>query len=182
MFEGEDIDNLDEELPEGESNNRTFVIIAAVLGGCILLSAVLGGVLFLRARNATAQQNQAAQETQVAQGVQINQALTQTFDANLALTPLTTATATITNTPVIQVAGTESAALNTPDPLTATVAAALTQAAVAQLTVTGLPTTTALPVSGFADEAGLPGLVMVTFALVLVIFLARRLRVSPSAR
>ena len=179
MFQGEDIDNLDEELPEGESSNRTFTIIAAVMGGCILLSAVLGGVLFVRNRNQVAQQNATAEAARVAQGVQIDQGLTQkAVDDALSQVPL--ATTTITNTPVIQVATTEPAQLA--DPLTVTVAAALTQAANAQLTVTGLPTTTALPTSGFADEAGLPGLVMVTFALVLVILLARRLRTSPAAR
>jgi hypothetical protein len=66
----------------------------------------------------------------------------------------------------------------TPDPATATVAAALTQAAQAQLTV--VATSTALPGTGFADEYGAPGLVVMAVALVAVIFLARRLRVVPA--
>jgi hypothetical protein len=68
------------------------------------------------------------------------------------------------------------------DPQTATVAAALTQAAQAQLTVTGMPTSTRLPNTGFIDDVGAPGLVVMAIALVAVILLARRLRSSPNAR
>jgi predicted ABC-type sugar transport system permease subunit len=67
-------------------------------------------------------------------------------------------------------AGTQAAA-------TATVGAAYTQAAAAQLTV--LPTTTALAAGGIADEYGLPGLVVMALAFVIVILFARRLRTSP---
>jgi hypothetical protein len=35
-----------------------------------------------------------------------------------------------------------------------------------------------LPTSGFADEVGLPGMVIVAFVLVLIIFLSRRLRTT----
>lgn len=69
-------------------------------------------------------------------------------------------------------------AAGTPAAATATVGAALTQAAVAQLTV--VVTTTALPTTGFADEFGLPGLVVMALAFVIVILLARRLRVAPT--
>jgi len=61
---------------------------------------------------------------------------------------------------------------------TATIGAAYTQAAAAQLTV--VPTTTALPTTGFADEVGLPGLVVMALAFVIVILLARRLRTAPA--
>jgi hypothetical protein len=70
------------------------------------------------------------------------------------------------------------AATKTPDPSTATVAAALTQAAVAQLTI--VPTSTALPGTGIADEYGLPGLVVMAMAFMIVILLARRLRTVPT--
>jgi hypothetical protein len=66
------------------------------------------------------------------------------------------------------------------DPQTATVAAANTQAAQAQLTITALPTSTLLPDTGFFDDAGAPGLFIMAIALVVVILLARRLRVSPA--
>jgi hypothetical protein len=59
-------------------------------------------------------------------------------------------------------------------PRTATVAALLTQAA--QQTATVLPTATALPGTGFADEVGAPSLLALAALLILVIFLVRRLR------
>jgi hypothetical protein len=62
-------------------------------------------------------------------------------------------------------------------PLTATIAAALTQAAAAQLTI--VPTTTALPNTGFLDDYGFPGMFIMAVAFVIVILLARRLRVAP---
>jgi len=63
---------------------------------------------------------------------------------------------------------------------TATVAAFLTQAASGgqSLTLTPQTTSTKLPDTGFADEVGLPGLVGLAFALVAVIFIARRIRFS----
>ena len=39
-------------------------------------------------------------------------------------------------------------------------------------------TSTALPTTGFADEVGLPALVGAAIALIIIIFLARRLRFS----
>jgi hypothetical protein len=85
-----------------------------------------------------------------------------------------------TQTPVIaQATATVIPATNTPDPATATVGAALTQAAQAQLT--HVPTSTALPGTGIADQYGAPGLVILGMALIAVVFLARRLR-TGSAR
>jgi len=64
--------------------------------------------------------------------------------------------------------------------LTATMGALYTQAAISQLTPTStLIAELALPKGGFADEFGIPGLVMMAAVLVVVIFLARRLRTSP---
>jgi hypothetical protein len=37
-----------------------------------------------------------------------------------------------------------------------------------------------LPKGGFADEFGIPGLILMALALVVVIFLARRLRKAPA--
>ena len=76
----------------------------------------------------------------------------------------------------------------TPDPRTATVQALLTQAALAQtqaaqqlLTQTSTPTATGLPDTGIADDLGnISPQVMLGMAglLILVIFIARRLRAS----
>lgn len=58
------------------------------------------------------------------------------------------------------------------DPRTQTVEALLTQSALTP----GVPTTTALPDTGFFEDAGVPGILLVALALVVVIFIARRLR------
>jgi hypothetical protein len=58
------------------------------------------------------------------------------------------------------------------------VGAALTQIVVSTQTV--IVTSTALPNTGFADDIGAPGLLLLAIALVVVIFLVRRLRVTPT--
>ena len=46
MYEGDDLNFDDEETPPEESNNRTFLIAAGILGGIVLLSiACLAGYL-----------------------------------------------------------------------------------------------------------------------------------------
>jgi type II secretory pathway pseudopilin PulG len=177
-------------LPEESNNNRTFMIAVGILGGIILVSiACLGGVyLFSRQSRTTAQQAQAAlavTQTAAVAMETVNAALTATFDA--AILPTTTATLPPTSTPPVAPASPTSTP-NPADPAgiaastfaaaTATVGAAYTQAAVAaQYTVA--PTTTALAGTGFADEYGLPGLVVMTLAFVIVILFARRLRSAP---
>ena len=177
-------------LPEEENNNRTFLIAVGILSGIILISlACLTGVWFYSNQsNKTAQIAEAARaQTATADAVQstVGQALTATFAA--AILPTTTATLPPTSTPPVAPAS----ATSTPDPAdpagsaagtfaaaTATVGAAYTQAAIAaQYTVA--PTTTALAGTGFADEYGLPGLVVMTLAFVIVILFARRLRTAP---
>jgi hypothetical protein len=53
----------------------------------------------------------------------------------------------------------------------------LTQAAIAQLTI--VPTTTALPKTGFVEDFGIPGMVVMALAFIIVILMARRLRAAP---
>ncbi len=189
-FDDNNFDDLGEaQLPEESNNNRTFMVAIGILGGIILISvACLGGFLLLNSRGRSAAQG--VQATANANGtasaiVIINQALTATFQASIL--PTDTPTSPPTSTPPVGVAS----PTNTPDPAnpaalapgtsaaaTATVGAALTQAAVAQLTI--VVTTTALPNTGFADDLGLPGLVVMALAFVIVILLARRLRVAPT--
>jgi len=132
----------------------------------------------------------------------VAEAVSQT-SAVLSQTPAATFTPVPpTNTPVVVIADT---ATPTPGPHTATVSALLTQAAQMQLTQTpgaeggeaeGTATPTsltgmgsggssgsvkgqsqaALPKAGFADAVGLPGLLGMSFALIGLIVLARRLR------
>ncbi len=184
-FEEPNFDNFDEApLPEESSNNRTFLIAVGILGGIILISiACLVGVYLFGSQTRSAQQAQAATDatqTALAASSFINDALTATFEASI----LPTATLEPSATSVVNVA----TATETPDPnaasggtpaaATATVGAALTQAAIAQLTI--VPTSTALPKTGFMDDYGVPGLTVMALAFIIVILLARRLRVSPT--
>jgi hypothetical protein len=180
MYEGDDLNYEDEETPPEESSNRTFLIAAGILGGIVLLSLCVVAGYWLVIRPQTAQQTN-GQSAEATQNAQINEALTATGVAfDLSQTPQATATLVPTNTLVVaQPTATNTLEFTlTPDPATATVAAGLTQ--VAASTATVILTSTALPTSGFADEFGLPGLVVAAMALVAVIFLARRLRASPT--
>jgi len=171
----------DDDAPEEESNNRTFYIIGGILAGVMLISVACFAVIALLRQNNTASPDPASlTATAQAQSNVINDALTATFQASIL--PTTTATPAPTNTSVVAVESltptVDPALVAAADaPLTATIAAALTQAAAAQLTV--VPTTTALPNTGFMDDYGLPGMFVMTIAFVIVILLARRLRVAP---
>jgi hypothetical protein len=182
MYEGDDLNYEEEETPPEESSNRTFLIAAGILGGIVLLSlaCVVGYWLVIRPQQNAAQQAN-EQNAQATQNAQINEALTATGVAfDLSQTPQASPTLVPTNTLVVaQPTATNTLQFTlTPDPATATVAAGLTR--VAASTATIVLTSTALPRSGFADEFGLPGLVIAAMVLVAVIFLARRLRASPN--
>ena len=173
-----------DDTPPEEGNNRTFLIVAGILGGIILITAAcLGGVLLLNRSNNAAPDPAVLTATAQAQNNVINDALTATFQASIL--PTTTLTPAPTNTSVVALESAtptvDPALLAAADaPLTATIAAALTQAAAAQLTI--VPTTTALPNTGFLDDYGFPGMLVMAIAFVIVILLARRLRVSSVAR
>jgi hypothetical protein len=168
---------FDDANPPEESNNRTFQIVAIVLGGLVLLGllCVVGYVIM---NMGSARQNEAkavAQGTQQAATIQAG--LTQTAAAQgLTQTAAVTNTVPPTNTPVIAEATLSPTV--TANPATATVGAAFTQIAVSTQTI--IPTSTALPNTGFIDDIGAPGLMLTAIALVAVIFLVRRLRAAPS--
>ena len=169
--------DFDEPNPPEESSNRTFLLAAGVLGGLVFLGLLcIAGYLFFR--NNSGQQTEATAIAQVTQQQATVQAgVTQTIIAqNQTQTAAVTNTVPPTNTPVIAEA--TATFSPTPAPATATVAAAFTQ--LANSTQTIIPTSTALPNTGFVDEFGAPGLMLVAVALVAVIFLVRRLRSSPS--
>ncbi|MEN9564025.1 MAG: hypothetical protein RIR73_2269 [Chloroflexota bacterium] len=186
----------DGQLPEETNNNRTFLIAAGILGGIILIAVACLGGIFLLNRNNTAQAEAlsvAATQTAEAAFSGIGPALTATAEAAIqptaTLAPTETAVvnvATVTATldpnatpeSAIAAAGEGTPAAGTPAAATATVGAALTQAAIAQLTI--VPTTTALPNTGFMDEVGIPGLILMSLAFIIVILMARRLRFNPS--
>lgn len=177
-----DMDESDEEIgqqpQDGDEggNNRTFIIIAAVLGGitlvALLCTAIYAFVYLPRTRadreNAAA--TVSAQETMLA------------FEATQAAMP-PTATPTkqvveaekATPTPVLAEEEAANTATPTIDSVQATQDALDTVVAAAQ---TQNPTATKLPASGFADDVGAPGLLAMAVVLIVVIFLVRRLRTS----
>ena len=169
--------DFDEPNPPEESSNRTFLLVAGILGGLVLLGLLcIVGYFFFR--NSSNQQNEATAIAQVTQQQATVQAgVTQTSIAQrLTQTAAVTNTVPPTNTPVIAEA--TATASPTPAPATVTVAAAFTQ--LANSTQTIIPTSTALPNTGFVDDLGASGLILIAMALVAVIFLVRRLRSSPS--
>ena len=175
-FNSEDFEYEDASPPE-ESSNRTFLFAAGGLGLLVLIALLCLGAYVLFSLNS----GQSATETAVAQATQqaatIQAGLTQTAVAQ-ALTATSGATSTLppTNTPVVAQASVTISA--TANPATATVGAAFTQIAVSTQTI--IPTSTALPNTGFADEVGIPGLLITALAFVVLIFLVRRLRAAPA--
>jgi hypothetical protein len=176
---------LGEEKPPESNGNRTFLIIAGILGGIMVLAllSILGVALLRNIPNQRAAQSlnatKAAQDTAIA--VAANQtASVPTVTATRQPTFTPTNTRVPTNTPVIVLAPTKSPTL---DIAVATRNALLTQAAIQTSTIKASvtppkPTTTALPRTGIADEMGTPGLIVAAFILVAIIFIMRRLRTA----
>jgi len=190
----DDLEQPSEEapLPE-ESSNRTFLIIAAALGGIALIAlvciAIYALVLWPRARN----EQEARRATLEAQNTEVAVIIARTstsaaeteiaaaFTATPTRTTLPpTASATPSPTPVVAVditspqAPTLSSEMATATALHSTLQANATLYA-ATLTAKPLQPT-AIPTTGFADEVGLPAMLGLAVLLVVVIFLARRLR------
>jgi hypothetical protein len=170
------------ETPPQETGNRTFVAVAVGLGAIMLLTLaciIIYGMVYLPSANKS-KQTQAAQA--FAQQTAISISSEQTM---VALIPTATDTATFvptkapataTATLVVVKPVTVSPTLPQQDPATQTVAALYTKAALTQTALASAPT--ALPTSGFADQVGLPGLLLLGGVLIVVIFLARRLRTA----
>jgi hypothetical protein len=172
-------------LPE-ESTNRPFVIAAAALGGIMLLSIICLGLYALvlaprqRAARATEAANIILQNTQVVIGMtETAGALEPSFTPPPTRSPLPSNTPTATRVVVLP-----SATATTPpvtvDPRTQTAIALATRNAAQQVTPTRTRTATALPTTGLGDEVGFPNLVLLGGGLVVVVFLARRLRTRAS--
>lgn len=196
----EDFDNDLPEVPppaEGAAPaNRAFLLAIGVIGGLFLIGLIALALFWFLGRGPG---GRAAESERVAA---TNQALAQiatgTADAIIqAATEKAAPTRTLlpaTNTPVVVVATNTPRATATVAPpadavaRTATVAAFLTQSAsigtgtpgtgAASPVAGGVATSTALPTTGFADEVGLPGLFGVGALLLVVLFVARRLRLS----
>lgn len=187
----EETASTNQEPPKNDDGgNRNFKIAVGIIAGIFVIS-LIGLALYiflgqpsqtqaLRATAAVINANNTATAISATQSAGLNiQRLTQTAGA-----PTNTAIPA-TNTPVVAVASATpdltatsiAAGLSDPAARTATVAAFQTQVA-ASTQITG--TVTALPQTGFAEDVGLPGLLGAAAILLLVIFLARRLRLSHS--
>ncbi len=173
--------------------NRPFYIALGVIGGVFLLAVIAMAVY---AAVVLPQRNQAFVDAAAelnAQNTATSMAATQ-VEAMLQLAPTDTDTPVPpTETPVPS-ATSVIAPTATPIPTetsvpvigadmlarTATVSALLTQAAGGLLAAGAAITPTALPKTGFADEAGVPSLLGAAILLVAVILLVRRLRLVNS--
>jgi hypothetical protein len=190
-----DQDGDDDQTPEEgeEGNNRVFIMLLIGIGAFVLVAilcvvgyfALSRGGLGANTGATSSAATQFAEQTLVAQ-------------ATPTLQPTETPTETATTTPVVIFDETPLNPLEpTIDPATATSQAMQTQAvilpitatarAIANATGTRLAATTPgnrtatpqIPKTGFADEVGLPSLIVITIVLLGVIFLARRLRMAP---
>jgi heme/copper-type cytochrome/quinol oxidase subunit 2 len=166
-----------------EKSNRTFMIAVGILGGLVFITIICVLVYAFVIGPRLSANNASAQATAEAHNAQIADAMTATMMASLWTptelpTSLPEATQTPSPTPVVNIPTDTPTSIY--DPLTATMAALYTQAAIAQLTPTStLTAPETLPQGGFADKYGLPGLILMAAVLVVIIFLARRLRVAP---
>lgn len=175
-FDDDNVTFDDDAPPPEESNNRTFLLIAGILGALVFLGLLcIVGYIFLN-RGATNQNELTVVAQTTQQQATIQAGLTQTAAAGALTQAAVTNTVPPTNTPVVAQA--TATLTETANPATATVGAAFTQIAVSTQTI--IPTSTALPNTGFADDVGASGLMIIAMALVAVIFLVRRLRSSPS--
>jgi hypothetical protein len=182
------------ETPEGpESSNRTFLIVGGILAAIVLLTLVCFAILLARsgklfAPSASAKSTQTA--IAVANAAQAQQGTATALAALFTATPLPSPLPSVTSTVIVLASPTAPSPTpvvaqpsNTPviadAALTATMGA-LQTAVAGNLTQTATQLSTVMPKTGFADEVGLPGLVILAVVLVAVIFLARRLRSSPA--
>lgn len=170
----------DEESSEDGDNNRTFWLVAGILGAILILALVCMVVYTMvilpsrgenQAATAAAINTQNASVEMTAKAEAESRAWTSTPTLTSTSAPVTP---TASNTPVVQPTDTPTGPTVTIDPRTATVSALLTQQAGSDVT----PSPTGLPDSGFADNVGIPGMLALAAALVVVIFLARRLRTT----
>jgi hypothetical protein len=182
--------------PPEEAQNRTFIILAIALGGVFLIGLLCIGVYIIFIGPRQQQARLAAAAAVMTQNAQI--ALDATASAMPTSTPPDTPTepptATASPTEVIIVPTTPPPPTSTPTPIqvvqvtdtpsptgptpTGPTPTRTPTPLVGVLTPTRTPTPTRLPDTGFADEVGIPGLILLGFALVAVVIVARRLRLS----
>ena len=188
---------------EDESPNRAFITAVAGIGGLLILSLICLGLytLVIAPRQREARERR---PTEIAlTNTEIARLLTETAIAGQSPVPgdgtvVATSTTTPTPTEVVVVSTSTPTITHTPeptaDPQTATAQAQATaDAAAQQATATSTSTATATAViaptatptatptelpgtGGFAEDIGVPGMLLLAAVLVAVIIVARRLR------
>jgi hypothetical protein len=191
-FDNLDTDDVSSDIEEEggtpeEASNRTFLIVAGVFGAIVVLSLICL-VLFVVFKVLPDRSNKSKEATQSAQrNIDIMKGVTQTAIARLwtatptqTYTPVpVTPTTKVTDTPVIKPSSTPTS------PNAATMEylykmATETKAALGKASPTVTPKSTSLGDTGFADQVGAPALLGLAAVLIVVIFLARRLRTANS--
>jgi hypothetical protein len=143
--------------PEEGRPNRTFLIVAGVLGGLVVVSLVLLALYtFFLAPND--EDGQSATQTALALTT-IAQVQEQPLTPRPTLTTIPTSPPTLTST--------VGPPTDTPAPVP---------------TRTQLPTSTpsGLPATGFAEDFGIPGLFVVGLSLLVIVYITRRVRFGIS--
>jgi len=191
-FDNLDTDDVSSDIEEEggtpeEASNRTFLIVAGVFGAIVVLSLICL-VLFVVFKVLPDRNNKSEEATQSAQrNMDIIKGVTQTALASKwtatptqTYTPVpVTPTTKATDTPVIKPSSTPTS------PNAATLEylynmATQTKAALGIASPTVTPLSTSLGDTGFADQVGAPALLGLAAVLIVVIFLARRLRTANS--
>jgi hypothetical protein len=163
--------DIQDDLPE-EKPNRGFITAVGLIGGLLVVGLACLAVYFLViAPRQRADQDRAATEAAMQQTLPVLATETGTIPPQ-QVQP--TATATSTATPLPSTA--TPASTDTPLPLTATAAALATQLAAQAQT----PSPTALPATGFAEDVGIPVLLIAAAILIAVIFAVRQLRLRAA--
>jgi len=189
----DDLDFVDDEGEiQEESSNRMFLIAAGILGAIALFSLVCiaaFAIYYIPTRN-TKQTAQA--ETLAAQNATVEAIINQTSTAAALVDEAaytSTCTATLlqdsptpspTSTPVVVEPPETEVPTIAAEMLTATAlhATLTANAELFSLTLTARATATTIPDTGFADDVGLPVLLGLGVLLILIFFLARRLRTT----
>ncbi|HTX93229.1 MAG TPA: hypothetical protein VMC09_18585 [Anaerolineales bacterium] len=184
--------------PPEESNNRTFLIVGGIFAGLIFLTLVCFGLYFFVFRPGALASKNSAQATIEASNAQVIQQMTSTAEA-AQWTP--TLPPTDTPLPSDTPAPLDTPEISSPTPVVAISTATLTETATTdpatlaamQTQLSNQMTSTAaiamgtraiggqgMPTTGFFDQVALPTMIILAVALVAVIFVARRLRKSPT--
>jgi len=185
------LDDIDLDIPENKppkrSGNQSFRLIAGILAVVLLLALIAAAIyafIILPGQSPAADLPQSEVDAGLTETVEALAAQDEVAQEDAA-SPSPSATRTATEPPATELpTATEitpifTAAVNGQ---TATVNALLTQAAISQTEAAGGSVATAtsapsvLPDSGFADDVGLPTLLIAAALLLAVILLARRMR------